>query len=263
MSTKDLSPEHSDSTGDDDRASPLARNAHAEPVFVDEHLCFFDVEATGPSLVDHFVPCWGLAIVRVRRDARTKRICEQPQLVRTRKWYMQPPDSARTWDPQTVANFWDQPANRHQYTTICTMLHTGSALPAARAVREFVNECRSFPNATLVADTASFDFAWLYFYLSTLFDQRRSRNRCVTPSTLFGEYRAVRDISSYFAGAAGQFDARYAHRAAMKKHRITQSEWRDYARRVHCPEHDHDPENDAAHIALRSTWLLWRLQDSS
>jgi len=226
---------------------------------VDEHLCFIDFEATGPSLTKHFVPCAGLAVVRLRRNAQTNEICEPPVLMRTRKWFMHPPDRARSWDPHTVAEFWNQNANRDQYYQICTMLHTGAALPATRAVSELVDECRSFPNATLVADTASFDFAWLYYYLSTLYDQRHPK-RCVTPSTLFNKYKAVRDISSYFAGVAGELHARYSHRAAMKAFGIHQSEWREYARSINCPEHDHDPEHDAAHIALRSTWLMWRLQ---
>jgi len=127
---------------------------------------------------------------------------------------------------------------------------------------EFVALCRyaaqhQAQQITLVSDTSSFDFSWLYYYLSQF-----GPANCTSPSLLFGQYKPVRDISSYFAGVAGAMQARYPHRKAMRVAKLSEHDWHSFARRVRCPMYDHDPEHDAVHVALRSAWIIWRLERS-
>lgn len=225
---------------------------------VKQYWCFFDVEATGPSLRDHFVPCIGVAIVELCCDRTTGRLL-QPKLVQRKKWYMKPPDASRTWDAQTVVKFWQKPAIRHFYEHVRLMLQSDAAVQPSEAMGELVALCRQYSSklrnssATLLSDTSGFDFAWLYYYLSHFGPGDTS------PSTLFGYYKPVRDITSYFAGVSGSLDSRYPHHKTMESGGISEQEWREFARSVNCPPHNHDPENDAAHVALRSAWIVWRL----
>lgn len=223
-----------------------------------QYWCFFDVEATGPSLRDHFVPCIGLAVVEVFTHC-------PPKLITKKKWFMKPPDSRRSWDQETVTKFWMQPKTRNFYYHVRSVLESEKAVEPQRAMSEFVAICRSFgSSATLFSDTSGFDFSWLHYYLSHFFasgslGSASSILSSCQPSTLFGFHKPVRDISSFFAGVSNQMSARYPHSDTMRCVGIDEQEWRDFARLSGCPQYDHDPENDAAHVALRSAWIVWRI----
>ena len=221
--------------------------------------CFFDVETTGPSLERHFMPALGLAIVALG-DARNG---TEPVLLASHKWFIKPPDSRRQWDEATLRDFWLRSKTRPLYERVCAQLLSPSAVDARTAMREFVDLCRHAAkhmsrDATVLSDTSGFDFSWLYYYMS-----HYGPADCPSPSMLFGKHKHVRDISSYFAGSCSNIGARYPHRAAMRRHGIDENEWHSFARRVNCPLYDHDPEHDAVHIALRSAWLMWKIESKS
>lgn len=225
-------------------------------------LCFFDVEASGPSLRDHFVPCLGLAIVCLGQGKN------EPRILFRKKWYITPPTPHRSWDERTLREFWLQPAIAPFYNNICHILSHNVPLQNGfslvvdpyRAMSEFVAVCRLATcegqcEVTLMSDTSGFDFSWLYYYLSHF-----GPPDCSSPSYLFGMYKPVRDITSYFAGFGGDLNARYAHRSAMQKLGLYERDWKYFARRAHCPPYDHDPEHDAAHVGLRSAWIMWCME---
>ena len=216
--------------------------------------CFFDVETTGQSLRHNFVCALGLAIVALGEGSR------EPVLLTSKKWFIRPPDPHRQWDPYTLREFWLHPKRRAFYERVCHKLDSPSGVDARVAMSEFVAICchtakNRADEATLLSDTSGFDFSWLYYYLSHF-----GPADCSSPSHLFGSYKPVRDITSYFAGVSGSMHARYPHRWAMRAAGLDEREWHRFARRVRCPQYDHDPEHDAVHIALRSAWIAWRLE---
>lgn len=216
--------------------------------------CFFDVETTGPSLRQHFVCALGLAIVALGHDDA------EPMLLTSQKWFIRPPDPHRHWDRSTLQQFWLQPKTRALYERVRQELDSPRAVEPHIAMCEFVAMCRyaaqhQAHEATLMSDTSGFDFSWLYYYLSHF-----GPPHCASPTLLFGTYKPVRDITSYFAGVSGAMHARYPHRLSMQRARLDEHEWHAFARRVQCPLYDHDPEHDAVHVALRSAWIVWRIE---
>lgn len=219
------------------------------------HYIFVDIETTGPNLYKNYMPCFAIAVVRVVYNSAGK-ICKEPKLVHKKKWFVfAPPNTGKGWDQNTLQEFWLK-KNKSLYDKIFLKFQQQLACSPQQAMLEFVNTCRQFCNPVLCSDTAAFDFQWIDYYLSHYYP---SNGTGITAATLFGTYKAVKDISSYFSGVAGILESRYPHESAMKKHNIDKKEWKDYAKRVNCPKHNHDPENDATHIALRSCWLMWRL----
>lgn len=204
-----------------------------------------------------------------------RKLAGEPYLVCSRKWYVLPPPRnehvgnlpSRTWHPDTLKQFWLQPSNRALYAQVlhAMMPESGIAVDAYRAMREFIGMCRAATNGgrtecTLFSDTSGFDFSWLSFYLS-----HYGPADCASPSYLFGEYRPVSDVSSFFAGFALSMPgdrsrkARYPHLEAMRRLGLAESDWLAYAEREHVPPYDHDPEHDATHVGLRSAWIMWSM----
>jgi peptidyl-tRNA hydrolase len=312
-------------------------------------MIFFDIETTGASLRDNFVPCLGIAVIAINdrdddplppivsaqpvpavppasavpsyyRDTTTNgeftasslwrgseqwrrqrqqqssayqhraertekadreqqqqqrmlRKAGEPYVVYSKKWFVHAPPRedhtnrlARSWDKATLDDFWYQRANQALYSQIVYALsQTGVAVDARTAMHEFVAVCTAATHGgrtecTLFSDTSGFDFSWLSYYLA-----HYGPEHCPSPAYVFGAYRPVRDVSSFFAGFALSMpgekskQARYPHREAMRRLGLSDADWAAFAERCKVPLYDHDPEHDAIHVGMRSAWIMWSM----
>lgn len=208
-------------------------------------LCI-DVETAGPNLLKHFMLEFSAAVIRVGSDV--------PYSVYYRS--LAQPDST-SWDSHTLADFWMKPDEATGVAPIVALNKRRDVVPTwqpSAAMDDFVRWVRARNDEVrarngmlmIVTDTAGFDVKWIDYYLSAY----GTLGVCELCNA-FGYYQTTRDISSFMLGVAGRMLARGASEAALSKLKRRKSDnWGErYA-------HDHNPENDAQHIAATSSYVL-------
>lgn len=208
-------------------------------------LCI-DVETAGPNLVKNFMLEFSAAVIRVGSDT--------PYSIYYRS--LAQPDKT-TWDAHTLNDFWAKPDDKTGIAPILALNKRRDTVPMwkpAAAMDDFVRWVRARNDEVrarggmlmIVTDTAGFDVKWIDYYLSA----HGTLDVCEL-CNVFGYYQSTRDISSFMLGIAGQMLAHGSSEAAMRKmKRNKAANWGErYA-------HDHNPENDAQHIAATSSYML-------
>jgi hypothetical protein len=220
------------------------------------HFLSIDVESSGQDMLSNFVVAIGACVLEVARNLVVEP-SEDTFLV-----YLEPPPGT-SWDAHCLSRFWNR--SKHGEATPLQQLEEQrrqhGVWQAAHGIQQFVFWVRrmafKYPNLIVISDTASFDFAWIDFYI-----QRYSPQPRIFPSLSYctGHYRPPRDITSFFAGLARTLPhpSMSAQRIALTA--LTTLEENPKAR---FPDfkvnHDHHPMHDAmltAHQAAHLTNLL-------
>jgi hypothetical protein len=197
-----------------------------------------DVEASGGSHTRNFVPCLGAALV----DVKGLKVMD------TFFAFLEQPENTE-WDDRSLREFWLKKDNIGWYGDILRALKDpAKARPVRETMLEFVMWARAwvaklgFENVVVISDTAGFDAGWFDHLLPA-------------PHTmlyLLGDYKPVRDVSSWYMGIArctpetslwGSF--KRAHIALGLGEVLPTFEY----------VHDHRPDNDAAHIGLCAAYI--------
>lgn len=212
-----------------------------------KYLLAFDVEATGMSLTQHWMPEFGAAFWKVGDKEPLGifyRALTQPE--------------GTSWCALTRAQFWDNPkkgANGETpFATLEKRLATRVLVEPAEAMRDFVdfvqscNRIAAAAGETMVCitDTAAFDGGVMNYYLSKF-----CADKCTYMGDITGEYRPVRDISGFYYGVGKCLQKYDSVETALEVLGIDKvPDWvKEYA-------HNHDPLSDACSIAATASFIL-------
>lgn len=220
-----------------------------------------DIETSGPSMVHHFIPCFGAALI----DVDTL-VAEHVRLF----WIAQPDNT--TWDDATIAEFWSKARNATWYREILDRQASGTLPSLQTTMREFVDWVRNAvaaldrvaaptednaagqPHVRIVSDNPSFDLGWLSYYLALGTDGAVPHVQYLIRDRFMG---AALDTHSFADGLCRRLRAphltapgSYAQPHTSVWHTLGIAEWRRHVFAANHASHDHHPENDAVAIGL-------------
>lgn len=220
-----------------------------------------DIETSGPSMVHHFIPCFGAALIDV--DALV------PREVRL-FWIAQPPNT--TWDDTTLKEFWTRPKNVAWYQEILQQQSSGTLPSLASTMCAFVEWVRSMVGALeagssspddtdgakahvrIVSDNPAFDLGWLSYYLALGTDGAVPHIQYLLNGRYIGD---ALDSYSFADGLCRRLRApnlaprdAYAQPNMSVWQALGISEWRRHVFTANGARHDHRPQNDAVAIGL-------------
>lgn len=212
------------------------------------HFITVDVEATGPNIIDNFMPEFAASFWEIGD--------EQP-LSTFYRCVSQPPNTK--WDEETKSSFWDNPLEGRNKKIPPMVDHLqrmadNKIVSPLEAMLEFllwVRECNgklTFPKESciILVDTAEFDTSFMNAYLGKYVGAT-----CPNLNRVFGEYRPVRDIDSFYHGCNHLLAPFGAEQSAMSYLAIKQfPAWVDAFKATH------DPLADANTIGARASFLL-------
>lgn len=210
------------------------------------YLLAIDVEASGRNVETNFMPAFGACVVDV----------EEKRVVNEFLAYLEQPPGTE-WEQRCLDEFWNN-ANygkdgKTQMQLLVEARERHGTEPCEAAIRRFVDWAQSMSKRykdelLVVSDTAAFDTTWMNVYLS----KYNRPNQCVSLLYLTGEYRPVRDVSSFYHGAAGRLQAWGGAKRVMERVQGS-NEWPAWVTAV---EADHNPLNDAKHIGLQAVHVV-------
>lgn len=235
-----------------------ARGAKARRI---THVLAFDVEATGPDVLSHRVPELGACVFRIGK-------WQEPVAT----WYRAIGDpkgegTPLSWDLTTLQEYWhacndDAPVVDGKKQSRLQMLNVRKkehgVVEEEQAMREFIAFARE-QNGKLadnemmvvVTDTAAFDTVWMNVMLSRAAMSDASTDRVMSLNYLFGKYRPVRDLTSFYFGVGRKFELWGSEKAATEALAVA-----DLPEEVKRFKHDHNPLNDALSIGATAAYLL-------
>ena len=150
--------------------------------------------------------------------------------------YIKVTDNHTIWEPRCVTEFWDKNPEMRAYIFNQIKCNGRSINDAIIGFYEWVKSLPNKENITVYSDNVAFDIGFLNYYLAGM---------SVTMNTILGEYKPVRDSSSFHAGIAHLTPDKGlwgAETAAVEK--------LGYKMPNFDVKHDHNPLNDAKHIAF-------------
>lgn len=145
-----------------------------------------DCETTGRDAVNNNLMCFAVVIVDMLANRK----------VAETVFHILPPDGVYNWEERCLDEFWDKKENIGMKKKLLQTANEHGTT-ARLAMHNFWNWVKSLTigsNATVFFDTVSFDVTFMNVYLA---------NANLPPlDYIFGEYKAVRDSTSFHAGVA-------------------------------------------------------------
>lgn len=175
------------------------------------HVIAVDTEYTGPNVVENAMIEIGATFWKV---GSTKSICSFER-------HIEEPLGV-SWCAETAKTFWDDKKRANdQGQTLREQFEMrkarDGAVAAAPAMRDFVGFVRTCAATldkdelvVLISDTAESDTSFINVYLGSYCPEL-----CPNLNRVFGEYRSVRDIDSFFFGMGRRINEWGAEQAAL------------------------------------------------
>jgi hypothetical protein len=207
------------------------------------HILVIDVETTGPNVVKNFMPEFGVSFWKIG-DQRP---------LDSRHFSLMQPENTE-WDPKTKEEFWDNPLKGVDKKTPPMVNFKQRQLDfpprsIALAMDQFVLFARLCDVAAkgqmiIVVDTADFDTTEMNYYLAMW-------TNVPSLTLLFGSYRSVRDIDSFYYGVGGFLKFWGAEEVAQRGIGIVAfPAWVEEFRATH------NPKDDAEYIGAKASYVL-------
>lgn len=243
------------------------------------YLLALDIETSGPSMVHHFIPCFGAALI----DVNTLRP------VTTRLFWIQQPENT-TWDTATVKAFWQKSEIAPWYAEILERQRSKTLPSLKDTMNAFVNWVREIvgyspphspsnlhssssegidnnirPYVRIVSDNPAFDLGWLSYYLALGTDGRVPQVQYLLHDRFNGP---PLDTKSFFDGICRRLriplfnTADYWQPPASTWHTLGISRWRRNVLDANNAHHDHHPHHDAVVIGLNVAIAMNAAADS-
>lgn len=209
------------------------------------YICFIDVETTGRDLLKHDMVCFAAVIM----DIKTGNFIDEFKV------YLKPKSGTLNWEKRCQEEFWNAPKNIEN--TKQTLINFEKyAVPIEVGMEQFFkwinlrhwinndpeNRKKLLDNMIICTDTAGYDIAWINRYLS---EANLETDCCYI---IQDEYKPTRDTNSFYFGIAKSFpeDGLYkCEKKALSCFGLSHERF-DL---LNPYKHDHDPINDAKHMA--------------
>lgn len=153
-------------------------------------LLVVDIETTGQSRFQHWMPCFAGCIVTERGSPQDGRfLC-----------YLEQPEN-REWDALCRRDFWDNPKLAVEGRLLSQRLsedaerqgRTHPTLGIARFVSWVQRMVQRYPNLQIASDNPSFDVAWIDHYIQ----QYCEKPPFATLAYCTGEWKAILDLRTW------------------------------------------------------------------
>jgi hypothetical protein len=235
----------------DDDGQPTAKKAkRARDV---THVLAYDWEMTGMNLHEHWPPEFGAALWKIgekKPEATFYRCIKQP--------------AGTVWCHKTLDQFWNNPAKGAEPDKGDAGETPMQSLEKRRAKEtlhelsdvmfDFVAWARTLENSVAgsggcvvaISDTGAFDGAVTNFNLALY-----CGDICDNISELFGPYRPVRDITSFYYGFSKRLQKFGSDETLLDA--LGEKEFPDW---VQAYAHNHDPLSDSNHIGAKASYVL-------
>lgn len=225
------------------------------------HVLAVDVEASGPKFLENDVTEFAACVFRIGEWAEP--VATFYRALRERD------DDGKTiaWDLDTLNEYWlqsndDAPVVGGRAQTRLDLLNARKDQHGTFSRKEAADEFVAWARAeneklaadekmVVVTDTAAseFDTVWMNVMLAKA--SMRGDGKAMSLASLFGEYRCVRDVSSFYFGVARKFELWGSEKAAADALGI-----KDLPQEVKRFKHDHNPLNDALSIGSKLSYFL-------
>jgi hypothetical protein len=219
----------------------------AKKGLVATHMLTLDIETTGPNCMKHWMPEMGAAFWKIG----------DKEPISTFYRCMSSPSPTHGWSPRTLNDFWNNPAKGVDgltpFKAYTRRRRANPEVTPTVAMNEFVAYARWIDahlepgeELIIVVDTAAFDTTFINVYLGSAMPEGPE-----SLPELFGSYRAVRDITSFYFGMGGKLGFQGSESVALAA--IEASKMPEWVQKY---AHNHDPMSDANAIAAAASFIL-------